>query len=63
MFYQVPQYLLIGIAEVLAIVGVREFVLGRAPREYKTIAYSVLHVLYGVANVLSFAVTEAIVVF
>ncbi|XP_065826363.1 solute carrier family 15 member 4-like [Oscarella lobularis] len=59
-FYQVPQYLLIGVAEVLAFVGVMEFVLGRAPREYKTIAYSMLQMLYGVAYVLSFAVIEIV---
>ena len=60
MLYQVPQYFLIGVAEVFTIVSVREFVLGRAPREYKTIAFSMLHMLSGVADVLSFAIIEII---
>eukprot|EP00118_Oscarella_pearsei_P002615 m.11040 g.11040 ORF g.11040 m.11040 type:complete len:605 (+) comp22914_c0_seq1:49-1863(+) len=51
-----PQYILLGCAEVLAVVGVMEFVLGRAPREYKTIAFSILQMQEGVGRLLGYAV-------
>jgi peptide/histidine transporter 3/4 len=47
-FWQVPQYVLLGVSEVLAIVGFIEFVLSRSPREYRCTAFGFLQMVKGI---------------
>ena len=58
--WQVPQYLLMGVSEVLAIVGFTEFVLSRSPREYRCTAFGFLQMINGIGRYMG-AITLLIV--
>ena len=49
----VPQYLLIGFSETFTLIGAMEFVLSRAPREYRCTAYALNYAVSGLAFYLS----------
>lgn len=51
-YTQVPQYLIIGISEVLATVGFMEFVLSTSPREYRCTTFGILQMMEGIARYL-----------
>ncbi|XP_062508354.1 solute carrier family 15 member 4-like [Corticium candelabrum] len=49
-YTQVPQYLIIGMSEVLATVGFMEFVLSTSPREFRCTTFGVLQMMQGIAR-------------
>ena len=49
-YTQVPQYLIIGISEVLATVGFMEFVLSTSPREFRCTTFGILQMMQGIAR-------------
>lgn len=58
--YQIPQYVLFGMAEVLALVAAWEFVLSRSPQEYPGLSYSVLMMTLGLGSYLGSALVLVI---
>ena len=48
--WQVPQYVLMGVSEALAVVGVIEFVLSRSPREYRCTVFGFLQMIKGIGR-------------
>ena len=49
-FFQFPQYGLLGISEVFAVVATIEFVLSRAPAQLRCTAYGAFNMLYGIGS-------------
>ncbi|XP_065826185.1 solute carrier family 15 member 4-like [Oscarella lobularis] len=59
---QIPQYVFVGAAEVLSGIAFQEFLLSRAPREFRCTVYSLYYTLIGngyyLGTALSFAASE-----
>jgi peptide/histidine transporter 3/4 len=49
-YTQVPQYVIIGVSEVLATVGFMEFVLSTSPREFRCTTFGILQMMQGIAR-------------
>ena len=59
---QIPQYVFVGVAEVLSGIAFQEFLLSRAPREFRCTVYSLYYMLLGngyyLGTALSFAASD-----
>ncbi|XP_062508117.1 solute carrier family 15 member 3-like [Corticium candelabrum] len=58
--YQIPQYVLFGMAEAFALLAAWEFVLSRSPQEFRSLSFSVLIMMLGIGTYLGSAVVAII---
>ncbi|KAI6657443.1 Solute carrier family 15 member 4-like [Oopsacas minuta] len=56
--FQSPQFLLMGISEFLAVIGIFEFIYAQSPREMKCFIYGLFQCIRGIGYIIPFIVNE-----
>ncbi|XP_062518566.1 solute carrier family 15 member 3-like [Corticium candelabrum] len=57
-YSQIPQYVLMGMSEVLTVVGIMEFVLSSSPRQFRSTTFGLVYCIIGLGEYLGVALLQ-----